>query len=558
MPARRAMSAARSRTRATARRSARSSPPAAHELDAQRQVGRQRVDRPRSDVALVDEGGDDARQRVRPRRRSSGPAAGGRGARPSRRPSGVIAPSPSSAPSSVSSSLGLAPRLGRRGVEERQLVRRRAPRRQLEHQPGEVDLGDLGGAVGRPGAVLHPAPQAVGHARLEAAGPAGALVGRVAADRHRGEPGHAGADVEARRPGEPAVDDDATPSTVSDVSAMSVASTTRRRPGGDGASARSCSSSGEAPASGGRRRPARRRGERSAVAGDLADAGQEHEHVARSSSRSARRHGGGDGRLEAVVAARAAASGRRRGASGRRSRRPARPSACRAGGRTAAVSAVADMATMRRSGRSVAAASSVRARPRSVVRLRSWTSSKMTRPTPGSSGSCCRRRVSTPSVTHLDRASSGRCGARRGSGSRRARRPSVAGEVGHPPGRGAGGQPARLEHHDAPVAEPRLVEQGERDDRRLAGARRRGDDGPAARRRARRAASSRTSTIGRSGSVATGQPRAGDPWNGPGSPTIGMSGGRHAVAVGDRRRRRHATTARSTPRRRPAPCRRRG
>ena len=50
-----------------------------------------------------------------------------------------------------------------------------------------------------------------------------------------------------------------TPSTVSDVSAMSVASTTRRRPGGDGASARSCSSSDSAPASGGRRRPGRGR-----------------------------------------------------------------------------------------------------------------------------------------------------------------------------------------------------------------------------------------------------------------------------------------------------------
>ena len=39
-----------------------------------------------------------------------------------------------------------------------------------------------------------------------------------------------------------------TPSTVSDVSAMSVASTTRRRPGGDGASAWSCSSGPSAPA----------------------------------------------------------------------------------------------------------------------------------------------------------------------------------------------------------------------------------------------------------------------------------------------------------------------
>ncbi len=40
-----------------------------------------------------------------------------------------------------------------------------------------------------------------------------------------------------------------TPSTVSDVSAMSVDNTTRRRPAGDGANARSCSSSESAPAS---------------------------------------------------------------------------------------------------------------------------------------------------------------------------------------------------------------------------------------------------------------------------------------------------------------------
>ncbi|CAB4818999.1 unannotated protein [freshwater metagenome] len=41
-----------------------------------------------------------------------------------------------------------------------------------------------------------------------------------------------------------------TPSTVSDDSAMSVASTTRRRPAGDGASARSCSAGESAPANG--------------------------------------------------------------------------------------------------------------------------------------------------------------------------------------------------------------------------------------------------------------------------------------------------------------------
>ena len=72
-----------------------------------------------------------------------------------------------------------------------------------------------------------------------------------------------------------------TPSTVSDVSAMSVASTTRRRPGGDGARARSCSSSASAPA----RRWTSTPGPRSPIElvgepGDLADAGQERQHVA--------------------------------------------------------------------------------------------------------------------------------------------------------------------------------------------------------------------------------------------------------------------------------------
>ena len=63
------------------------------------------------------------------------------------------------------------------------------------------------------------------------------------------------------------------------------------------------------------------------------------------------------------------------------------------------VSGVADMARMRRSGRTAARASSARARPTSVGRLRSCTSSNTTRPQPSSDGSCCSRRVSTPSVT---------------------------------------------------------------------------------------------------------------------------------------------------------------
>ena len=159
-------------------------------------------------VALVDDGGDDARQRRRAARDHAGQPGVHR--QPDHRAAraAVIAPSASSAPSSASSSSACRAGLGRRRVDERQLLGRRAPRGELEHEPGQVDLGDLGRPVGRAGAVLHPAPQPVGDARARPPGPPGALVGRVAADRHGRQPGHPGADVEARRPGQPAVDDD--------------------------------------------------------------------------------------------------------------------------------------------------------------------------------------------------------------------------------------------------------------------------------------------------------------------------------------------------------------
>ncbi len=54
-----------------------------------------------------------------------------------------------------------------------------------------------------------------------------------------------------------------------------------------------------------------------------------------------------------------------------------------------------------------------------------------------------------------------------------------AGRVGHPASRGAGGQSARFEHHDALTVEPRLIEERQRDQRRLAGAGRCHEDGTA-------------------------------------------------------------------------------
>ncbi len=68
-------------------------------------------------------------------------------------------------------------------------------------------------------------------------------------------------------------------------------------------------------------------------------------------------------------------------------------------GASLADSAVADMARMRSSGRSVRCRSSVSARARSDSSERSWISSKMTMLTPVRPGSARRRLVSRPSVT---------------------------------------------------------------------------------------------------------------------------------------------------------------
>ncbi len=57
------------------------------------------------------------------------------------------------------------------------------------------------------------------------------------------------------------------------------------------------------------------------------------------------------------------------------------------------------MTSRRRSGRRAPCTSRHRASARSACRLRSWNSSKITRPTPESSGSPCRRRVRMPSVS---------------------------------------------------------------------------------------------------------------------------------------------------------------
>ena len=175
-----------------------------------------------------------------------------------------------------------------------------------------------------------------------------------------------------------------------------------------------------------------------------------------------------------------------------------------------------------------AATSSVSARPRSVGRLRSCTSSNTTSPTPGNSGSCCSRRVRTPFGDDLEPGSPARSGARRGSGSRRSHRP---------PRRAA--PPSAAPQPASPAAAVRASRSCRRPTtpRRAAPAARvsscrlqAGRRGPPA--RSARSASRTRSNVSKTGRSASGggrdpprtQPAARRTGNGPGSPAIGIIG----------------------------------
>ena len=141
------------------------------------------------------------------------------------------------------------------------------------------------------------------------------------------------------------------------------------------------------------------------------------------SARSACQDGGRDRLGRRGHVGRAAASGRRPGAPGRRWRSTGAGGVAAAEQRRHAGGVERGRhGQERRSGRRPPRASRVRARARSVWRLRSWTSSKITRPMPGRDGSRWRRRVRMPSVTTSIRVPA-RPGARPGCGSRRCRRP---------------------------------------------------------------------------------------------------------------------------------------
>jgi hypothetical protein len=99
-------------------------------------------------------------------------------------------------------------RLARRRRDEREVVARRAPGRELERQAGQVDLVDLGGSVGSARAVLDLAPEPVAGAGLDPPRASGSLIGRGAARGDRRQTRHAGSCVEPWRPRQTGVDDD--------------------------------------------------------------------------------------------------------------------------------------------------------------------------------------------------------------------------------------------------------------------------------------------------------------------------------------------------------------
>ncbi len=95
---------------------------------------------------------------------------------------------------------GLGQGRGRRGIEPGQLLGAHAPAGQLQRQPGEVGLEDLGAVVGRQLLVQLFRPKPVTDARLQSAGAALALGGRGAGDAAGGQAGHAAAGIEGRHP----------------------------------------------------------------------------------------------------------------------------------------------------------------------------------------------------------------------------------------------------------------------------------------------------------------------------------------------------------------------
>ena len=179
--------------------------PPGQRTDAQGEVGGQVVGAAAEDVAFLDQRGDHAGQR-RPVDRHHPCQAGVHRQAEHRAPERGDRAVGVDGVEVGEQLAGLGERARRGSVDEPEVVAA-TPRCELEREPGEVGLGDLGRPVPGAGAVFELAPQPVGGAGLGASGAARSLLGRRPARRHRGEPRHSGAGVEARLAGEAAVDD---------------------------------------------------------------------------------------------------------------------------------------------------------------------------------------------------------------------------------------------------------------------------------------------------------------------------------------------------------------
>ena len=438
----------------------------------------------------------------------------------------------SSAPRRWSSSSACCSALAGGGSMNRRSLDRSSPRRQFQRDTGEVDLGDLGLEVGATGGVLELAPQPIGDAGFGAPGPPRTLIGRRSAGADRREARHARAEIVSRHASQPGVDHDPH------------AADGQRRLGDVGAQHHSSP-------------PGRRWHQRHVLLGKRQRAGEQANvdigpdpigqelldaaNLADARAGTPARRRSRPSRLaarprrwpvrRACPSSSAAIEGRRE-TFGRRSRSSARRPSPPSTAVSLATSGVADIASTRRSGRTVSRASRANARPMSVGTLRSWTSSKITRPTPGSSGSCCSRRVSTPFGDDLDPRVAADAtlvaslvadeAADLGSEATppsAVRRLAVASRRGSSITMRPSSHGCSISHSGATVVLPAP-----------------GGATSSAEPWCSSASpnSARTSTTGRSRAAAgstTSQPSAGVPWNGPGSPATGMVGLIHAVAV---------------------------
>ncbi len=188
------------------------------------------------------------------------------------------------------------------------------------------------------------------------------------------------------------------PSSVRLVSAIDVASTILRRPPASGAIAARCAAGSRLPCRRCSTTPAPSPSSRSAVRSISATPGRKARTPPLSSRKASRTAAATESSIRASAA-------RPRWCSVSGCIRPALSitGAPSISPEKRAPSSVADIATSRRSGRSPACASSASASPKSLSRLRSWTSSNSTADTPARSGSFWMRATKIPSVTTVTR-----------------------------------------------------------------------------------------------------------------------------------------------------------